>query len=128
MSGNIKISEAEYEIMKVIWSSYPISTNEVVLKFKDKNQWSPRTIQTLLSRLVKKGAIGFTKRSRGFVYTPLINENDYINEESESFLNKFYNGTINSMVMNFIENDKLSHDDIEELKKILNNHDLNGGD
>ena len=128
MSGNIKISEAEYEIMKVIWSSYPISTNEVVLKFKDKNQWSPRTIQTLLSRLVKKGAIGFTKRSREFVYTPLINENDYINEESESFLNKFYNGTINSMVMNFIENDKLSHDDIEELKKILNNHDLNGGD
>ena len=128
MSGNIKISEAEYEIMKVIWSSYPISTNEVVLKFKDKNQWSPRTIQTLLSRLVKKGAVGFTKRSREFVYTPLINENDYINEESESFLNKFYNGTINSMVMNFIENDKLSHDDIEELKKILNNHDLNGGD
>ncbi len=128
MSENIKISEAEYEIMKVIWSSYPISTNEVVLKFKDKNQWSPRTIQTLLSRLVKKGAIGFTKRSREFVYTPLINENDYINEESESFLNKFYNGTINSMVMNFIENDKLSHDDIEELKKILNNHDLNGGD
>lgn len=128
MSENIKISEAEYEIMKVIWSSYPISTNEVVLKFKDKNQWSPRTIQTLLSRLVKKGAIGFTKRSREFVYTPLINENDYINEESESFLNKFYNGTINSMVMNFIENDKLSHDDIEELKKILNNHDSNGGD
>ena len=128
MSENIKISEAEYEIMKVIWSSYPISTNEVVLKFKDKNQWSPRTIQTLLSRLVKKGAIGFTKRSREFVYTPLINENDYVNEESESFLNKFYNGTINSMVMNFIENDKLSHDDIEELKKILNNHDLNGGD
>ena len=57
--------------------------------------------------------------SREFVYTPLINENDYISEESESFLNKFYNGTINSMVMNFIENDKLSHDDIEELKKFL---------
>ncbi len=127
MSGSIKISEAEYEIMKVIWSSYPISTNEVVLKFKDKNEWSPRTIQTLISRLVKKGAIGFTKRSREFVYTPLINENDYINEESESFLNKFYNGAINSMVMNFIENDKLSHDDIEELKKILDNHDSNGG-
>ncbi len=127
MSGSIKISEAEYEIMKVIWSSYPISTNEVILKFKDKNEWSPRTIQTLISRLVKKGAIGFTKRSREFVYTPLINENDYINEESESFLNKFYNGTINSMVMNFIENDKLSHDDIEELKKILDNHDSNGG-
>ncbi len=127
MSENIKISEAEYEIMKVIWDSYPISTNEVVLKFKGKREWSPRTIQTLLSRLVKKGAVSFTKRSREFVYTPLINENDYINEESESFLNKFYNGTINSMVMNFIENDKLSNDDIEELKKILDSHNSNGG-
>ena len=123
MSENIKISEAEYEIMKVIWSSYPISTNEVIEKFKDKNEWSPRTIQTLLSRLVKKGAVSFTKRSREFVYSPVINENDYINEESETFLNKFYNGTINSMVMNFIENDKLTHDDIEQLRKILDDID-----
>ena len=127
MSGGVKISEAEYEIMKVIWSSFPISTNEVIEKFKGKNEWSPRTIQTLLSRLVKKGAIGFTKRSREFVYSPLINENDYINEESETFLNKFYNGTINSMVMNFIENDKMSHEDIEELKRMLDNIDKNGG-
>ncbi len=123
MSGGVRISEAEYEIMKVIWSSFPISTNEVIEKFKDKNEWSPRTIQTLLSRLVKKGAVSFTKRSREFVYSPVINENDYINEESETFLNKFYNGTINSMVMNFIENDKLTHDDIEQLKKILDDID-----
>ena len=116
---SVKISEAEFEIMDVIWANAPISTNEVIEKIDGKNGWSPKTIQTLLSRLVKKGALGVTKRSREFVYSPLVDKKDYVFEESESFLHKFYNGTLNSMVMNFIEQDKLTDSDIEELKKML---------
>ena len=119
MKSEIKISEAEYEIMMVIWEFSPISTNEVVDKLDGKNDWSPKTIQTLLSRLVKKGALAVTKRSREFVYTPQIKKSDYVSVESENFLKKFYNGTLNSMVMNFLEEDKLTDDDIAELKRIL---------
>ncbi|MCJ7856833.1 BlaI/MecI/CopY family transcriptional regulator [Lachnospiraceae bacterium NSJ-143] len=119
MKSEIKISEAEYEIMMVIWEFSPISTNEVVDKLDGKNDWSPKTIQTLLSRLVKKGALAVTKRSREFVYTPQIKKSDYVSGESENFLKKFYNGTLNSMVMNFLEEDKLTDDDIAELKRIL---------
>ena len=108
MKSEIKISEAEYEIMMVIWEFSPISTNEVVDKLDGKNDWSPKTIQTLLSRLVKKGALAVTKRSREFVYTPQIKKSDYVSGESENFLKKFYNGTLNSMVMNFLEEDKLT--------------------
>ena len=114
-----KISEAEYEIMKVIWECAPISTNDVVKKFEGQSDWSPKTIQTLLSRLVKKGALGYEKHSRVFVYVPLVKENEYLTHESSSFLKKFYNGALNSMVLNFIEQDKLSDNDINELKKIL---------
>ena len=119
MKSEIKISEADYEIMMVIWEFSPISTNEVVDKLDGKNDWSPKTIQTLLSRLVKKGALAVTKRSREFVYTPQIKKSDYVSGESENFLKKFYNGTLNSMVMNFLEEDKLTDDDIAELKRIL---------
>ena len=113
-----KISEAEYEIMKAVWKNAPISTNEVVSLFEN-GSWSPKTVQTLLARLVKKGVLGYEKRGRVFVYTPLIEEREYIEEESESFLKKFYNGALNSMVLNFMDGEKLSPEDVEELTRIL---------
>lgn len=118
MNDMPKISEAEYEIMKAVWKNAPISTNEVVELFEGEN-WSPKTVQTLLARLVKKGALGYEKRGRVFVYSPLIDEEEYRREESSSFLKKFYNGALNSMVLNFIDGDKLSPDDIDELTRIL---------
>lgn len=118
MNDMPKISEAEYEIMKAVWKNAPISTNEVVSLFEGGN-WSSKTVQTLLARLVKKGVLGYEKKGRVFVYTPLIEEDDYIKEESTSFLKKFYDGPLNSMVLNFIDDEKLTDDDIEELKRIL---------
>lgn len=118
MNDMPKISEAEYEIMKAVWKNAPISTNEVVKLFEGGN-WSPKTVQTLLARLVKKGVLGYEKRGRVFVYSPLIDEEEYRREESSSFLKKFYNGALNSMVLNFIDGDKLSADDIDELTRIL---------
>lgn len=118
MNDMPKISEAEYEIMKAVWKNAPISTNEVVELFEGGN-WSPKTVQTLLARLVKKGVLGYEKRGRVFVYSPLIDEEEYRREESSSFLKKFYNGALNSMVLNFIDGDKLSPDDIDELTRIL---------
>ena len=118
MNDMPKISEAEYEIMKAVWKNAPISTNEVVELFEGGN-WSPKTVQTLLARLVKKGALGYEKRGRVFVYSPLIDEEEYRREESSSFLKKFYNGALNSMVLNFIDGDKMSPDDIDELTRIL---------
>lgn len=113
------ISEAEYQVMKIIWANAPISTNEVIEKLVDTSTWSPKTIQTLLSRLVKKRVLEYKKDSRIFVYTPLVKEEEYLVQESNTFLNKFYDGTLNSMVVNFIEQDKLTKDNIDELKRIL---------
>lgn len=114
-----KISEAEYEVMKVVWEGAPISTNDVSLKLSNSTQWSPKTIQTLLSRLVKKGALSYVKEGRTFVYSPLVLSEEYLAEESESFLKRFYHGALNSMVLNFLEQDRLTGDDINELKSLL---------
>lgn len=114
-----KISEAEYQVMEIIWNNFPISTNEVINILSDKNEWSPKTIQTLLSRLVKKDALTYEKKSRSFVYSPKVKKEEYINEKSKSFLKKFYNGTLKSMVLNFIEQNELDEDDINDLKDIL---------
>lgn len=114
-----KISEAELEVMKIIWKHPSINTNEVIEKLSKSSKWSPKTIQTMLLRLIKKGALNHHKEGRVFIYTPNVDESDYLEVESHSFLNRFFNGTLNSMVLNFLENDKLSDDEINELYEIL---------
>ena len=120
MSEFHSISEAEYEVMKVIWEHSPISTTEIVEQLKHTTTWSPKTIQTLILRLVKKGALTHEKRGRVFVYTPVFPKNEYLKQESKSFFKRFFNNTANSMLLNFIENDLISENDINELRNILN--------
>lgn len=114
-----QISEAEFEVMRVIWRYAPINTNEVTEKLTQTTDWSPKTIQTLLKRLVTKGAITYEKQSRIFVYSPLVEENEYISQESNTFLNRYYYGDITAMVSSFLKNDKLSETEIDNLRKLL---------
>lgn len=114
-----QISEAEFEVMKIVWKYAPINTNEITKKLLSTKNWSPKTIQTLIRRLVTKGALTYEKQSRVFVYTPLVKENEYIGQESTSFLKRFYNGDITAMVSSYLENDQLSETDIEHLRSLL---------
>ncbi|MEH7180604.1 BlaI/MecI/CopY family transcriptional regulator [Neobacillus vireti] len=121
-----QITEAEYEVMKVIWKYEPISTPEVVEKLSNKSDWKPNTIHTMLARLVKKKALHVRKDGRVFIYTSLVEKNEYVGQKSKYFLQQFFGGTLNSMVLNFIENDQLSNEDISELKQILSKSDKKG--
>ena len=120
MSNPPQISEAEFEVMKAIWDNEPISTNDIADLVAKKNNWNVRTVHTLISRLDKKGVICHKKEGRVFVYSSLVKKDEYINRESKSFIKKFYDGTANKMVMNFIKNDMLSDEEIQELKNLLN--------
>jgi len=122
-----QISEAEFEVMKVIWKYAPISTNEITERLVKTTDWSPKTIQTLIKRLVNKGVLSYEKQSRVFVYTPLIDENEYIGQESRSFLNRFYDGNITAMLSAYIDNDKLSEAEIDTLRSLLSKDSKKGG-
>nr|WP_317347956.1 BlaI/MecI/CopY family transcriptional regulator [uncultured Blautia sp.] len=114
-----QISEAEFEVMKVIWKYAPISTNEVTEKLTQTTDWSPKTIQTMLKRLVNKKALTYEKQSRVFVYTPLIQQDEYIRQKSNSFLNRFYDGNIVSMLSSYLKDEKLSDSEIDSLRSLL---------
>ena len=119
MSALPQISEAEFEVMKVIWKFAPISTNEITDRLLKTTAWSAKTIQTLIKRLVTKGALTYEKQGRVFVYTPLVEENEYINQQSNSFLNRFYDGNISAMLSSYLENNQLSETELRNLRSIL---------
>lgn len=114
-----KISDTEWQVMKVIWAKWPITANEVIDGLAGKTDWKPKTVKTLLGRLVVKKAIGFEKDNRTYSYFPIVTEDECIKAESRSFLKRVYNGAFNAMLLNFIEDQELSGKDIEELKRIL---------
>lgn len=122
-----QISEAEFEVMKIVWKYAPISTNEITEKLLQTTTWSPKTIQTLIKRLVTKGALTYEKQSRMFVYTPVVKEHEYIGQESSSFLNRYYDGDITAMVSAYIENDKLSKSELDTLRTLLSQKQEKGG-
>lgn len=114
-----KISDTEWKVMKIIWSKPYITANEVVDMLDDVVEWKPKTVKTLLNRLLNKGAINFEKDGREYKYYPLLSEEECIREENKNFLSRVYDGAFKNMIVNFIEDQNLTKDDIEELKKIL---------
>lgn len=113
------ISEAEFEVMKIVWKSAPINTNEITERLLKTTSWSAKTIQTLIKRLVTKGALTYEKQGRLFVYTPLVEENEYISQQSNSFIKRFYDGDISAMLSAYLENNQLSETELNHLRSLL---------
>lgn len=122
-----QISEAEYEVMKIIWKYAPISTNEVTDKLCQTTDWSPKTVQTMLKRLVTKGVLSYEKRSRMFVYSPVFSEEDYLRQKNSSFLDRYYNGKLSAMFSSFLDTEPVSGEELESLRQLLNDHFPEGG-
>lgn len=114
-----KISDAEWLVMKVLWQESPLTASLVIEKLKPETDWSPKTIQTLISRLVKKGALGVNKASSFYQYYPLASQEECMREETNSFLQKVYGGSVHMLLANFVKNEHLTPKEIEDLKKLL---------
>ena len=114
-----KISDSEWEVLKVIWLNNPITAVEIIDEIQKSLDWSTQTIKTYINRLVKKDVLGFEKIKRHYNYFPLISEEECIIAESNSFIKRVFNGAASAMVSNFISNGELNDEDILELEKIL---------
>ena len=114
-----KISESEWVVMKAIWLENPVTANQIVERLADSTSWSPKTIKTLLNRLVQKGAVGYESKGRVYNYFPLIEEAVFVKEESRSFLKRVFGGALKPMLATLVESVDLSEEDIKELKRVL---------
>lgn len=112
------ISEAEWRVMQVIWRRGPLTGNEVVEALADAD-WSPRTVKTLLNRLVKKKALSYSPEGRHYRYYALVDEAVCKRAETKAFLRRVYGGSLKPMLAHFLEEEELNEAEIEELKRLL---------
>lgn len=114
-----KISDSEWEVMKVLWEKSPSTSSEIVEKLKPIYNWSSTTIYTMISRLVNKKAIRIEEGSSPYLCYPLVSREECTTKEYKSFLKKVYNDSLNLLISNIVEENDLTERDIEELKRIL---------
>ncbi len=120
MENAAKISDSEWEVMKIIWKNPNCTAQAIIEQLKDSQKWKPKTIKTLIRRLIDKNIVGFEQFGREYKYYSLVNEDECRKAESDSFLQRVYSGSLKSMLLNLIEKENLSKEDIEDLKSILN--------
>src|SRR6266498_3425864 len=99
MKKPVKVSPAEWEVMNVVWLKWPIAASEIVQQLSAKNDWHPRTIRTLLDRLVKKRALTTEADGKRYLYRPAISMEQCVQQESRSFSERVFGGEPASMLI-----------------------------
>lgn len=115
-----RLPESELDIMMIIWESGESVTSAYVMeKLPKENKWATTTVLNFLARLVERGFLKITKKGRINYYTPLIAENDYLKQESRTFLDKMHMGSLKSLVASLYDGAAISKEDLEELKNYV---------
>ena len=122
------ISDAEVVILQQLWAESPLAAQEIIERLKRHGTVHPKTIKTLINRLLNKGALKFKEENRKYLYIPVVKKADFYRLKTESFLDKFFDGELSPLVTFFSSQKKLSEKQIEELKQLVDkleadNHD-----
>lgn len=120
-----QISESELEVMKIIWELGQATSSQIIDRLTETTEWKPKTIQTLITRLVSKEALKAENTgSKAYIYVPLVHEAEYKTFASKSFLQKVFDGSINLMVASFIKEQKMTREEINSLRKLLEDEEV----
>jgi BlaI family transcriptional regulator, penicillinase repressor len=115
-----RISDAEWTVMKVVWELKSATAKQVVEALAGDAAWKPKTIHTLLSRLVQKGVLAAEKPAREYLFRPLASEEECRRAASRSFMTRVFDGQIAPFLACFLADQKLSRKEVEEIRSILN--------
>ena len=114
-----RISDAEHAVMEVLWEEAPLAAADVVERVDPERGWSVRTVKTLLSRLLAKGALVHEEEGRRYLYRPTISRDEFVARESTKLLDRMFGGRVTPLVAHLAERDQLSPKDIEEIEALL---------
>lgn len=125
MEQKITVSDAELEILEVLWAANSaLNAGEIRSALNDHKNWERTTVLTLIQRLVKKGALTQEKRAQSsreiYYYTPCIAREEYVRTETKNFIEKFFKGRSKNLAAALVDSDALTKNDIEELRDYFN--------
>jgi len=114
-----KISNAEWDVMSVVWAKAPLTATEVFDALPAGHGWKQKTVNTFLTRLVDKGVLNVDKKEKAFVYMARMAREKCVQTEGDSFLRRVFQGATGDLVLHFCERADLTAEEIRELEQLL---------
>ena len=105
--------------MKVVWERQPVPASDVVEQLGRERGWAPRTVKTMLNRLVGKGALAYAVDGKRFLYSAKVNRDACVRRESRSFLSRVFDGSVTPAVVHLLTHSKLSDEELKQLRRVL---------
>ncbi len=122
MEQNWRISDSEWLIMRCLWKQSPLGIREIQDMLRDTG-WSGNMVRALVVRLLDKGAIGAETGERYYRYYPIASEEDCVRKETESFVDRVFEGSIAKFFAAFAGNRKLSEKHRRAIEAMLRRMD-----
>ena len=115
-----RLSDAEWYVMEALWTAgRPLSAIEIADRVPGDRDWSLATVKSLLSRLLGKRAVEPRKDGRRFLYSPTIEREAYLSDESRRFVGRLFGGKLSPLFARLAEEQALDEDDIAEIEALL---------
>jgi len=115
----MRISGAESLVMEALWRRSPLTAEELFAELGQEQSWAEATLKTLLNRLLNKAAVSAEKDGRRYLYRPLVARADYVEAESQGLLDRLFDGRLAPLVSHFSDRQKLTPQDIADLKRLI---------
>lgn len=119
MKRTIRLSDSEWKIMRLLWENSPQTIMQLTAALREETGWSKNVVITMLSRLEAKGAVAYEQGERAKQYYPAMDREKATAGETESFLDKVFDGSVGLMVNTMVRDKGLSKEEIAELYAIL---------
>jgi BlaI family penicillinase repressor len=119
MKARPHLSEAEWEVMKVVWQKKSCSAQDIIADLAAPRQWSAATVKTLVNRLLVKKALRFRKIGKAYLYSAVWSEKQCRTREAASFLDRVFDGSLSPMLAHFVHCRRLSKQELQDLEDIL---------
>ena len=115
-----RLPDSELAVMMILWAAEkPVTSSYVFDKLKNTKSWKITSVLTFLSRLTKKGFVCVRREGRENINSAKILENEYLQRESKSFLEKLYGNSITAFVSSLYDSKSIGNDDLKELREFL---------
>ncbi len=114
-----RLPDAEFDIMKVVWANEPPITSVMIMEQLGKaRNWKIQSVITLLLRLVERGFLRTEKGTKDRTYYPLVEKEDYLKFETDSFMKRFHDDSFKQLVNTLYGSKALNDDDVAELLRL----------
>jgi BlaI family transcriptional regulator, penicillinase repressor len=119
MKQSLRITEAEWEVMAVVWEKAPVAASTIVEILERRKQWTLATVRTLLRRLVNKGALEQQLEGKRYLYTPRVSMEACVKRASENLWDRVLGRAPAATLVHLVKRADLSAGEIEELRQVL---------